>query len=89
MSLAQVYPRVSGNINLNCCADPDCGNYGVEPAPAKRAFVGRGAQQRRLEAALADPSIGRGVGRYKMESDSSESLHRETDAFEFDGDPRA
>ncbi len=89
LTLAQVYPRVSGDTNLNCCGDPDCGNYGIEPAPTKHAFVGRGAAERRLRAAMADPTIARGVGRYKMEAESGDNLHRETDAFEFAGDPRA
>lgn len=89
LTLAQVYPRVSGDTNLNCCGDPDCGNYGIEPAPAKHAFVGRGAAEKRLKAAMADPSIARGVGRYKIEAESGDNLHRETDTFEFAGDPRA
>ncbi|MFD2740501.1 hypothetical protein ACFSUD_13015 [Sulfitobacter aestuarii] len=89
LTLAQVYPRVSGDTNLNCCGDPDCGNYGIEPAPAKHAFVGRGSAERRLKAAMADPAVAHGVGRYKMEAESGDNLHRETDAFEFTGDPRA
>lgn len=89
LTLAQVYPRVSGDTNLNCCGDPDCGNYGVEPAPTKHSFVGRGAAERRLKAAMSDPSIAKGVGRYKMETESDKKYHRQTDAFEFEGDPRA
>lgn len=89
LTLAQVYPRVSGDTNLNCCGDPDCGNYGVEPAPTKHSFIGRGATERRLKAAMADPTIARGVGRYKMEAESGDNLHRQTDAFEFEDDPRA
>jgi len=89
LTLAQVYPRVSGYTNLNCCGDPDCGNYGIEPAPTKHAFVGRGASEKRLKAAMSDSSIAMGVGRYKMETESDEKFHRETDAFEFAGDPRA
>lgn len=89
LTLAQVYPRVSGDTNLNCCGDPDCGNYGVEPAPTKHSFIGRGAAERRLKAAMADPTIARGVGRYKMEAESGDNLHRQTDAFEFEDDPRA
>lgn len=89
LTLAQVYPRVSGDTNLNCCGDPDCGNYGIEPAPTMHSFVGRGAAEKRLKAAMADPTIARGVGRYKIEAESGDNLHRETDAFEFAGDPRA
>ena len=89
LTLAQVYPQVSGDTKLNCCGDPDCGNYAIEPAPTKHSFVGRGAAERRLKAAMADPAIARGVGRYKMMSESDAANHRETDAFEFAGDPRA
>ena len=38
---------------------------------------------------MADPSIARGIGRYKIEAESGDNLHRETDTFEFAGDPRA
>ena len=89
LTLAQIYPRVSGDTNFNCCGDPDCGNYGIEPAPTRHAFVGRGASEKRLRAAMADPKIARGVGRYKIEAESGDNLHRVTDAFEFAGDPRA
>ena len=89
LTLAQIYPRVSGDTNFNCCGDPDCGNYGVEPAPTRHAFVGRGASERLLRAAMADPAIARGVGRYKIEAESGDNLHRVTNAFEFARDPRA
>jgi|GEM_PF-1278775 len=89
LTLAQIYPQVSGDTNLNCCGDPDCGNYGIEPAPTKHAFVGRGAAEKRLKAAMADPAIARGVGRYRIASEGDETSHRETDGFEFEDDPRA
>ena len=89
LTLAQVYPLVSGDTNLNCCGDPDCGNYGIEPAPTKYSFVGRGAQEKRLRAAMSDASIARGVGRYKITAEGDKKLHRETSAFEFAGAPRA
>lgn len=38
---------------------------------------------------MADPAIARGVGRYKIVSDGEKSSHRETDAFELEGDRRA
>ncbi len=89
LTLAQIYPQVSGDTNLNCGGDPDGGNYGIEPAPTKHSFVGRGAMEKRLRAAMADPSIARGLGHYKVVSPSEKSAHRETDAFEFENDPRA
>jgi hypothetical protein len=89
LSLAQVYPVVTGRTNLNCCGNPDCGNYGVAPDLDQQRFVGPGAAQRRMSASNTDPSISTGLGRYKMQSDSREELHRETDAFEFANDPVA
>lgn len=89
LSLAQVYPRVSGDTNLNCCADPDCGNFGIEPASTKHSFVGRGAQEKRLRAAMSDAAVSKGVGRYRIGTEGDGGLHRETTAFEFSGDPRA
>ena len=47
------------------------------------------AAKKRLRAAIADSSIARGVGRYKIEAESGDTLYRETDTFEFAGDPRA
>ncbi|WP_145953476.1 integrase core domain-containing protein [Oceaniglobus indicus] len=32
---------MSGDTDLNCFGDPDCGNYGVKPAPTKHASAGR------------------------------------------------
>lgn len=89
LTLAQIYPRVSGDTNLNCCGDPDCGNYGIEPASTKHSFVGRGGREKRLRAAMSDASISKGVGRYKIGPEKGDSIHRETTAFEFSGDPRA
>ncbi len=87
MSLAQVYPEIVGNTNLNCCGDPDCGNYGVAPDVVRHSFAGPGAAQRRQSAAISDPGVAAGVGRYKMVSESRPETHRETDAFEFASDP--
>lgn len=86
---AQIYSQVSGDTNLNCCGDPDCGNYGIEPAPTKHSFVGRGAAEKRLRTASSAPFIAKGVGRCKKSADGDGDDHRETDAFEFEGNPRA
>lgn len=51
--------------------------------------MGRCAAERRLKGAMVDPMIARGVGRYKIEAESGDNLHREIDAFEFADDPRA
>ena len=87
LTLAQVYPEIPGETDLNCCGNPDCGNYGVPPETVKHLFKGPNAGQRRMAAAIADPTIGGGLGRYKMETEDREELKRETDAFEFSGDP--
>lgn len=43
LSLPQIYPEIGDTINLNCCGDPDCGNYGVAPDFIHQSFVGRNA----------------------------------------------
>jgi hypothetical protein len=75
-------------MNLNTCPDPDCGNYGISPDPIHQSFVGRGAAQRRLLASVSNPAIGIGLGRYKMEADTNESLRRVSRFLEYEGDPR-
>ena len=60
----QVYPEVPGKTNLNCCGDPDCGNYGVAPDFDLPKFLGPGAAQRRLLAAASIPALTTGRGVY-------------------------
>lgn len=38
---------------------------------------------------MADPTIARDVGRYKIKAENSDTLQRETDAFEFADTTRA
>ena len=60
-----------GDLNVNTCGNPDCGNYGVAPDPR---FVPGGLRQgreRRRDAFVADPGHARGVGRYKLSSASN------------------
>jgi hypothetical protein len=89
MSLRQVYPPIVGRMNLNTCGDPDCGNFGVAPDFQHGAFRGPGAAQRRLLASVANPALGTGLGRYKMESPGDDKLERISQFFEYEDDPHA
>ena len=89
ITLAQIHPAVPGITNLNCCGDPDCGNYGIAPDVVKHTFLGRNADERRRIPAMNDPAISAGLGRYKIDSESRKELLRQTDAFAFSGDPIA
>ncbi|MBT2130999.1 hypothetical protein [Aliiroseovarius lamellibrachiae] len=62
LSLEQIYPAQNGDVNLNTCGDPDCGNYGIAPDSIHNAFRGRNAGQRRLAASLKNSGINMGVG---------------------------
>jgi hypothetical protein len=88
LTLRAIYPSIVQGMNLNTCPDPDCGNYGISPDPIHQSFVGRGAAQRRLLASVSNPAIGVGLGRYKMEADTNESLRRVSQFLEYEGDSR-
>ena len=86
LSLRAVYPPALPEINLNTCADPDCGNYGVIPDFARPVFKGPNAAERKLRASAADPALSVGRGHYTMTTD--DKRERISDVFEYDGDPR-
>lgn len=89
LSVDQLYPEIPGEINLNTCGDPDCGNFGVAPWDAHSAFRGRNAAQKRLAASVSNAAISAGVGRYKLGTPGNKDLERVSDAIEYDGDPHA
>tara|TARA_R110002111_G_scaffold220332_1_gene282813 strand:+ start:264 stop:545 length:282 start_codon:yes stop_codon:yes gene_type:complete len=60
LSLPKIYPEIGDTINLNCCGDPDCGNYGVAPDFLHQTFVGRNAQAIKQKAFAANPALGKG-----------------------------
>ena len=89
LSLQQVYPDIVGEVNLNACGDPDCGNFGVVPNACHGAYKGRGAAQRRLMASVANPVLATGQGRYRLGAPGDKGLQRVSTAFGYAGDPTA
>lgn len=87
LTLYAVYPFDKCNINLNTCADPDCGNYGKTPNPVYMDFAGRNAQKKRFLASVADPLIGAGQGSYILQADKDEV--RVSKVFEYQDAPHA
>lgn len=85
LSLPQIYPEIGDTINFNCCGDPDCGNYGVAPNFIHQSFVGRNAQARRQKAFAANPSLGRGRGKYTITGDQDAQVV--STALEYSKDP--
>ena len=85
-SLPQIYPEIGDTINLNCCGDPDCGNYGVAPDFIHQSFVGRNAQSRKQKAFAANPSLGNGRGKYTITGDRDSQVV--STALEYSKDPR-
>lgn len=87
LSLKALYPTPHPEINLNCCGDVDCGNYGVAPDFSLPVFKGRGASQRRLLASTTVPALATGRGAYKLQGDDKNP--RVSKAFEYEDDPRS
>jgi hypothetical protein len=85
LSLPQIYPTIRGSINLNCCGDPDCGNFGLAPDFIHLSFVGRNAAARKLKAYTENPDLARGRGRYTLSGD--DTFQVVSTAFEYAGDP--
>ncbi|MFC3616109.1 hypothetical protein ACFORG_20380 [Lutimaribacter marinistellae] len=85
LSLQQLYPAIVGSINLNCCGDPDCGNFGVAPDYTHHGFIGRNATARRQKAYLHDPALASGRGRYTITGDIEAQVV--STALEYADDP--
>jgi hypothetical protein len=83
LSLEQFYPAPVQKTNLNVCGDPDCGNYGVAFDPIHTTFRGRDAAQKRLTASLANPAVGLGRGRYRLNSSGDEDTLRVSSLLEY------
>lgn len=86
LSLEVVYPPAGSKINLNTCADPDCGNYGVGPDFSIPVFKGPNAAQRKLVASTKIPALVSGAGHYTLSADDRNQ--RVSQAFEYKDDPR-
>lgn len=89
LSLEQIYPAQNGDVNLNTCGDPDCGNYGIAPDSIHDAFRGRNAGQRRLAASLNNSGISMGVGRYRLHGGKDDKKIRNSIALEYPDDPHS
>jgi hypothetical protein len=87
LSLEQIYPALIGDVNLNTCGDPDCGNYGVAPNSIYDVFRGRNAGQLRLTASLKNSGISMGVGRYRLHGGKDDGKIRNSFALEYADDP--
>jgi len=87
LSLPQVYPAITKEINLNTCGDVDCGNYGVAPDFSLPTFKGRNAAQRKLLASVNLPALATGKGTYTLNGDDKAT--RISQVFEYQGDPHA
>jgi hypothetical protein len=87
LSLEQIYPALIGDVNLDTCGDPDCGNYGVAPNSIYDVFRGRNAGQLRLTASLKNSGISMGVGRYRLHGGKDDGKIRNSFALEYADDP--
>jgi hypothetical protein len=77
LSLAQIYPPPSGDVNVNTCGNPDCGNYGVALRMGRRRSRGN---------TNGSNSAAAGLGDYKLGS-SVDGEQRVSSAFEYALDP--
>lgn len=87
--MSKIYPKVIGDINLNTCGDPDCGNYGTHPNFSRPRHKGPGAGARQLRASASSAAFSAGLGNYRVSSPSSSKLDRVSRLLEYDGDPHA
>jgi hypothetical protein len=85
LSLAQVMPSPVGDLDFNCCPDPDCQNFGISADVNVGRFLGRGAPARK--AALLSNSSAVGLGAYKLQSSAQKEIRRVSTAFEYAEDP--
>lgn len=85
LSLPQIYPDTGDTINLNCCGDPDCGNYGIAPDFIHQTFVGMNAKARRQKAYAENPPLSKGRGKYTLKGDSESQVI--STAFEYSEEP--
>jgi hypothetical protein len=83
--LAIVSTTPVGDLDFNCCPDPDCTNFGVSADVNVERFLGRGAPARK--AAVLSNSSAMGLGAYKIHSSSQKEIRRVSTAFEYANNP--
>ena len=80
----QIYPEVGRTYQLNTCADPDCGNFGVIP----RQLGYRSQNSLHLNSSSSAIGIGAGLGHYVLAGTSGKSKsRRESTVFEHADEP--
>jgi hypothetical protein len=81
LSLEHIYPPIHGDINLNTCHDPDCGNFG-EAADLGLARP-RGRGEKSACATMQSNTAIVGIGRYKMTSHTGDQSRRVSSVLEY------
>lgn len=98
LSLRDIYPPPvkvpnsrtgAAEINLNCCGNVDCGNYGVPFNRSLPVFKGPNAAQRRAAASQRHPDLATGRGLYRLGTGNGYGVRRESKAFEYSKDNRS
>jgi len=84
LSPEQVYPKSGWEYQLNCCGNPDCGNYGVEPDFSLASPRGRNAPQERERLARESNTFAVGLGSYEMKGGGGAKETRTSTVFEYE-----
>jgi hypothetical protein len=83
--LEQLYPRPGWDYQLNCCGNPDCGNFGTEPDLSFERPKGRNAPQQRAAMNRMSNAFAVGRGVYKLAGASTAVKDRRLSrAFEYE-----
>mgnify|MGYP000541203066 CR=1 FL=1 len=86
LTLAQVYPRPGWEYQLNCCGNPDCGNYGIDPDFSLASPRGRNAPQERERLARISNAFAIGLGSYEMKGGDAKDARTST-VYEYQAQP--
>lgn len=87
LSLGAVYPNPGKRININCCGDIDCGNYGKKVDEGLKSYRGPGAKLRLQTALSNNPELACGIGKYKLASSGQVEDQRLSTELEYENDP--
>jgi hypothetical protein len=78
-------PSPVGDLDFNCCPDPDCESFDVSADVNIGRFLGRGAPSRK--AALLSNSSAMGLGAYKLHSSAQKEIRRASTTLEYANNP--
>ena len=84
LTLGQVYPTAGWEYQLNCCGNPDCGNFGIEPDASIEVPRGRNAPQERERLARESNAFAVGLGNYEMKGGGGAKDTRTSTVFEYE-----